>query len=241
MLRKSIKDHKIAVIAISVFALAISGLIASSATSLGIKNNSIDESQNQLCATTLTNATIDAAGKLVVSSIDPACYGLDLKVGLINNSNAYQLLNLGVANTATIIYPTTILAPATKTNGIIFFNNFQANGQWTDYRNGTPIWPVDSAAYTVSSTVSTPPGYVFCIDVTVSTTSTTPITWAATFNAITDPANGDTNLANYSITSGSIILDGSLLVSDGIIGITGSGGDSKIKNNFSKSFQMCKV
>jgi len=179
-------------------------LSVASAQTITINEHVLDGSKKSACATTAITATVDTTNHLTLNNINPTCYGLNLSTDIISSNSTTPTIYTATPTATSITFPSTITTPSAVTKARTFINGWSIPTTWSYTAPVVPpTGPITTNPTTPGVTTTTvytqPSGSQFCANITVSTTSTTPINWKADLNITGVPFNGDTNLSHYQI------------------------------------------
>ena len=178
-------------------------LIWAYAVNIGLQNSTVQGAYGEACtdAVTPVAATLDSNNHPIISNIATSCYGLPIELVVVHNNNISDTFSAPSGASSSSI----TLSPAVSPNNDIsfvsvFFNGFNIPVVWNFQPDTGPLVPGGSG-YELVVVWSQPAATQFCADVTVTSTSTTPISWTAVLDVTQPPANGDTNISHYTLSN----------------------------------------
>lgn len=211
--------------------------MTASAVSLPIQpNNKIDLSTHSSC-TTATIAAIENSGNLQITGIPASCFGLNILSQAVRSDGDQGFS--GTVTTSSITFPTTLVSPNLVVGVKTVIDGWNIPTTWT-YNNQTsdPIAPNPSTpGITVTTSWNQTAATQFCVDVTISTTSSGKIDWLADISYLQPPFNGDSNTSNYQLSNNVEFVSNT--PSNGVFTIRGTGSDKKVKTGSPIQFSIC--
>lgn len=192
-----------------VFGILFAMFNGAAAAQLGVVPEHVLQTvSDERCTDINIGSTTDSSGVLTITNIPNVCFGLPIVAHTVASSPESALLFTGaVANAATVSFFTspTIPSPAAVTDIRILIGGWLMNSSW-DYvappppPSTGPIVPSpNTPGITVTNSWTQLAPNQFCVDITITTTSTTPIPWAATVSINPPPFNGADRANQYVI------------------------------------------
>lgn len=175
-------------------------LTAASAAQIGIaEENNLGSLRAEACMSTTVASTATAGNNLRINNINVNCIGLPLAAHVVTSNGVSEINPTGTVTGVTFTSTEVIPTPANVIGVKVAINGWNVPSTWT-YNNVVinPISPdpnTPGIIVTTSGVQNSPTSY--CSTVTVSTNSTTPITWQLKLRATGAPFNGDLTEANY--------------------------------------------
>lgn len=191
--------------------LLVAGTVVAHAATLGLARGSLGVfSAADSCAPAGVTTTAPAGTTSTVvtlGSVPSACNGRAVQLVVYRSDGA--ALSTAVAGTTLVVTSgTATVAVPTYTVGDVAGTALTLDGWGTaaTWSPGSPSsvgqWPVSpgNAATVISATgvMMTNNPVQVCVDITVTTPSTTPVVWRVTLDMTKPPFNGQTNVSSYS-------------------------------------------
>ncbi len=219
--------------------LMVVSLCAASATALTVNVKTVGayRQAKTACTTNAVSVTVDATNHISVSGIDASCNNLGIVVKLLAPASSSAIVASGTIAATTYAYVSnTVASPATVTSVKVRINGFAVPANWT-YTGSDPINP-GGGGFTVTTTYTQPASQQICANITVSTTSTTALTWTANLRVTGAPFNGDTNATHYQFGSGNYKFQSTTPTGDHFIVVGNTGFDTVISGT-PRTFSIC--